>query len=323
MCGNVQREERDQMMKMDRQDHWAFMFPGVGMDYKKHIHALEQLKPGQLKKACEVVEEITGKKVWGFIHNNDAVEEENENDILEQLVSYVLNCITYELYKERSMTPTIASAYSMGLYSALACAGAVSFETGVELIIKAYECMKSSMTGKEGSMASIIGLTRDNIRELLEKEGFQGEVEIVNENNEHSLVIAGVKHRIQEAVECAKAEGALKAEEIRVSLPYHSSLLKESANEFIQFIQRVKIEDMAFPLISCIDGEVIRTSEAIEEELAKNLISGLSWMKAIEKMGVLGARRFVEVGTGDALSRVSRFINSSFEFFPFQKVVNL
>lgn len=288
------------------------------MEYKKFIGRMGRYETQLLREYCQAAEKTSGMDVWNFIMNNTAPGVDRE--LMEQAAIYTVNSAVYRIYAEDGAAPELLLGYSMGIYSAIACGGAVPFEDGLGLVINAYRFMKSSAGDFDGAIAVIMGMTREDVEGLVSRTGSEGLAEIANENNEHSIVVSGMKEKVEAVAALAGEEGALKVVLPELSLPYHTRFVEKGAQGFLGSIKGMKIGDLEIPYLSCINQNLLVHSQDIRNELYLNLPSNISWRRTIQKARDLGMHRFVEVGAGDGLTRVSRFIDSSLEFVCFEQL---
>ncbi|HEX3027865.1 MAG TPA: ACP S-malonyltransferase [Clostridia bacterium] len=297
----------------------AFIFQGAGTVFRKYLENLDTKTFERLEKCCKLASKETGMNVFNYIRTGSAKDWDEE--LLDQIVIYSINCCIFETYIAYGYIPRYLLAYSMGIYSALASGGAYGFEDGLRLVIKAYECMKRSMGALAGGMASIIGFNRKDIEHLIGIIGAKEKVEIVNENNEYSIVVSGIKEYVEALMEMATEEGALKVLTIKTNIAYHSKFISGELGDFEEYVNELKLKHLKFPIISSIRQNVVKNDMDIRNELCLNLKSPLSWRKTIEKACSLGVYNFLEVGLGASLTRVSVLNSSQSEFLSYKKII--
>lgn len=307
---------------MDRYyaNRYTFIFQGAGTEFRKHISTMDESRLDTLKRYCTRVKDITGMSIWEYINGGLTVGEDEE--LFDQVSIYTLNCSIYEIYRSMGYIPQFLLAYSMGIYSALYCGEALTFEEGLLLVIKAYECMRGAMGSNKGAMASVIGLRKEDAEEIIMKLGFGAYMEVVNENNEYSIVVSGLTPFVEKFMEVALQEGALKVIPVKTGIAYHSMFVADAAQSFSTFVESSKVGDLKYPMVACTNQQVITCWEDIKNELCRNVKSTISWRKTVEKSILLGADRFMEVGLGASLSRVSKIINSECEFISYDQLAN-
>jgi [acyl-carrier-protein] S-malonyltransferase len=161
-------------------------------------------------------------------------------------------------------------------------------------------------------MCSIIGLNRADIKSLILGDDFQ--VEITNQNSAFAFVISGVHSDILNLQQAATAEGALHTHLLNVSLPYHSAFLKDSKNEFSEFIETIRFEKPRTKIISLVDQQILEEQGAIKDEVIKNLFTPLNWYQTQIEMLRSGVNLLVECGPGKNLVKNAKFIEGEYQF---------
>ena len=205
----------------------------------------------------------------------------------------------------------------MGIYAALYYCGSVTFRDGLLLVKKAWEKIsKVTAEGKYG-MGMIVGLTESDILDLLHGSG---EVRICNQNNLHTFIISGTFEAVTGILSLAKAEGALRANLLPVSKPYHSDFIKSAVPEFTEIVRELTILAPAYKYISNIGQKIITSSDGLREEVIQNLYRRMNWFNAMNYLLALGAEVFFECGAGDGLTRNFRFIEGNFKSFSANKL---
>jgi malonyl CoA-acyl carrier protein transacylase len=194
----------------------GFIFPAFVSEYsgnepediRKYSDGFDNL----LDQAC-VHTEINLKEFVLHIRNVP------DHELNAQLISYVFSCAIADLLKENNLVPQYLAGYSMGLYAALYSGKSISFTQGMDLVIEAYKLINASIPNAETGMGSIVGLTKEDIVNLLAK--YEG-VFLANTNGKHAFLISGVKPVIQTVLRDAKLEGALHTSLMNVKSPYHT-----------------------------------------------------------------------------------------------------
>jgi [acyl-carrier-protein] S-malonyltransferase len=245
-----------------------------------------------------------------------------EDELRSQLITYIFSCSLSDVLLKKDIQPDIMAGYSMGLYATLFTGGSISFEQGVELINKAFLISKSAIGHIQSAMGSIIGLTSNEIEELIIQR--KSTVEIANTNSVHSHLVTGPETDVHKLLDNARELGALNVSLLRVSTPYHSRMLKSTENEFREYIvQKMKIKASRFPIVSSIDQQLLTSPDQICDELIKNLYTRINWMATFSKLRALGIDQFIECGAGKSLHKIGRFISGEFTIYPMNKVSNL
>jgi [acyl-carrier-protein] S-malonyltransferase len=199
-------------------------------------------------------------------------------------------------------TPAFAAGHSMGQYSALVAAGALSLEDGVRLVRRRGELMQSSGGGRDGAMAALIGLDDATLPDLLARAGAHGTFVVANRNAPGQVVVSGERAAIEAGAEIAKELGAKRAIVLPVSVAAHSPLMLEAADGMRDALANVTVHDPSITLLANADGRPITTADGARTELVEHLTAGVDWVGAVERMTTAGVTTFVEVGPGKVLT---------------------
>jgi [acyl-carrier-protein] S-malonyltransferase len=199
-------------------------------------------------------------------------------------------------------TPSFIAGHSMGQYSALVAAGALSLEDGVRLVRERGRLMQASGQGRDGAMAALIGLEDARLPELVAGASAHGVFVVANRNAPGQVVVSGERPAIEAGAELAKTLGAKRAIVLPVSVAAHSPLMAEAADGMRQALAGVQFHDPAVPLLANADACPIETAEACRAELIEHLTAGVDWIRAVETMVAAGVTTFVEIGPGRVLT---------------------
>lgn len=297
----------------------ALLFQGAGTPFRKHLIAFNDEHLSQLKYYCDIVKMETALDVESYIFL-DQCPPGNEN-LIDQLATLTLNYTIFRIYLEYGIRPALLMGYSMGIYAALVAGGSISFKDGVHLVVNAYKTAYDSVSGLNGTMATIIGFDSAFLSQLITASGLSGDVEISNENNEHCYVVSGIAESVSRLLELANNEGALKTVMININIPFHSKFMTNGAENFLPYLETVHFKPLEFPLVSCTRQSILHTDvEEIKNEVYLNLKTNISWKKTVVKAGELGVENFIECGLGESLCKMSQMINFDYKFFEFEKI---
>jgi [acyl-carrier-protein] S-malonyltransferase len=209
--------------------------------------------------------------------------------------------------------PAVVAGHSLGEYTALVAAGALELEDAVRLVRFRAQAMQDAVPVGMGSMAAILGLTDDNVRQAC-REAAQGEVvEPVNFNAPSQVVIAGHSGAVQRACEIAKRLGAKRAVPLSVSAPFHSSLLQPASDRLRERLARVTLKNSRIDLINNVDVSIESEPPKIADALARQAASPVRWSDTIRKMSDLGVTHVIECGPGRVLSGLTKRIVPALE----------
>ena len=256
----------------------SIIFPAFVNEYTgsegKAISAFENSFISRLSGASDILGvDLRG---FDFIENNFL-----DNEIKSQYISYIYSCSVADILKRENIRPLSVSGYSMGIYAALYYCGSIGFREGLMMVKSAWEVISAvTATGKYG-MGMIIGLEESDILTIMYPSD---NVEICNQNNRHTFIISGSSDAVESVLISAKTEGALRANIIPVTKPYHSQILKNTGPEFTKVISSYSIGPPVYRYISSIDQRVKETAEEIRNEVIKNMNNLDSYEKKYSDM---------------------------------------
>ena len=221
----------------------------------------------------------------------------------------VVSVIVSELLKAEGVTADIAGGHSLGEYSALVAAGSLKFSDAVVLVHKRGQFMQEAVPVGEGAMAAIIGLDDATIIKICADASAVGEVQAVNFNCPGQTVIAGKVRGVEVAVEQLKSAGAKKAVVLPVSAPFHSTLMAPAAKKLAVELDKIEINDAAFPVAANVNGELETSAATIKNNLVAQADNPVKWIACVEAMKNFGAETFIECGPGKTLCGFNRRID--------------
>jgi [acyl-carrier-protein] S-malonyltransferase len=287
----------------------GFLFPGQG---SQSIGMGKDLfeKYEEVKNIYKEIKELTDIDV-------EKIMLESEEDVLTQ-TKYTQICILamslaiLKLLDDNGIQAEVASGLSLGEYTALIYANAITFKDGVKLVKKRGEYMQELVPDGEWLMAAILGMNEEQIYEVCSKVK-KGFVVPANFNTEGQIVISGEKEGVEEAVEIAKEMGAKKARTLKTSGPFHTEKLIEASKALGKELENVKINNPKIKVIKNIDGSAYSEGDNIKEILAKHIITSVKFSKTLKTMLDEGVDTFIEIGPGKTLSGFVKRINTEKE----------
>ncbi len=275
---------------------YAFLFPGQGsqvVGMGKDLY--ENTEFG--KKTFAAADEILGfplSKIC-FEGPEDALQLTYNGQPALLTVSYIL---FHLLGKE----PSIAAGHSLGEYSALTCAGAITFEDAVLLVHKRGKYMQEAVPVGQGAMAAVMGTDIGEIRKAI--AAVNGIVNLANFNSPTQVVISGEKNAVEEAL---KLSGARKYKFLAVSAPFHSALMKPAELKLAVDLDNIHFKDPRFPIINNIAAQEMTRGEEAREALKKQVTGSVLWHDTIMKMlNEKKILKFAELGAGKVLTGLTK-----------------
>jgi [acyl-carrier-protein] S-malonyltransferase len=227
------------------------------------------------------------------------------------------------LEERRIERPVYVAGHSMGEFSALVAAGAVSFEDGLKLVRERGRLMKQANERSPGGMAAILGLTRESVEAICAAAREQsGEyVGIANDNCPGQVVISGVASALEQAMEMAKEQGAKRAKRLAVSIAAHSPLMAEAAAEFRRALDETPFRQPNVPLVANATASPLTAPDEIRDALGRQLTSPVRWTESVQWMIAQGVTHFVEVGPKDVLTGLMKRIDRKVERLSTEKAL--
>ena len=209
--------------------------------------------------------------------------------------------------------PEVVAGHSLGEYTALVAAGALSFRDCLPLVRFRAQSMQEAVPEGQGAMAAILNLEDAKVIEACAEAG--GEVQAVNFNSPGQVVIAGEKQAVARAIEACKAKGARRAMALPVSAPFHSTLMKPAAVKLGVYLEKVSVASPNVAVINNVDVKVETDPARIKDALVRQAASPVRWVETIRKMREMGVTRIVECGPGKVLAGVTKRIDGEIESF--------
>jgi [acyl-carrier-protein] S-malonyltransferase len=202
--------------------------------------------------------------------------------------------------------PEMLAGHSLGEYSALVAAGAISFRDSLPLVRLRAQSMQEAVPQGQGAMAAILMLDDDAVRAACAQAG--GVVQAVNFNAPGQVVIAGEKGAVERAMEICKEKGAKRAMLLPVSAPFHSTLMRPAAEKLEAYLEKVHIAAPKVSVVNNVDVATETDPARIRDALVRQAASPVRWVETIQKMADAGVTHIVECGPGKVLAGMTKRI---------------
>ena len=226
---------------------------------------------------------------------------------------FLVSWVALELLKEQvpDLVFEATAGLSLGEFTALTAAGAMSFEDGLKVVRQRGQFMQEACDATEGGMAAVIGLDEATTREVCTS----ADVELANLNCPGQLVISGASAGIEKACELAKEKGAKRALPLTVAGAYHSRLMESASTELESVLREVELNLPMVPVISNVTAKPHATAGEILHRLVEQVTSSVLWETSIRYLVEQGFTRFIELGPGNALTGFMRRIDRDLEVY--------
>lgn len=276
----------------------AFVFPGQGSQFVGMGKSLYDNSP-LAKELFDKADEILGFKITNIMFSGTE-DELKQTNVTQPAV--FLHSVISALCMGEAFTPAMVAGHSLGEFSALVTAGALSFEDGLRLVAVRARAMQKACESNPGTMAAIIGLPDEKVEEICAEVSKDGKVVIpANYNCPGQLVISGHVEAINKACEALKKAGAKRALPLKVGGAFHSPLMQPAKNELQATIENTEFKSPKCPVYQNVDGKPHTDPDKIKANLIAQLTNSVLWTSSIKNMIADGATDFTECGPGKAL----------------------
>ncbi|HLO95955.1 MAG TPA: ACP S-malonyltransferase, partial [Burkholderiaceae bacterium] len=216
---------------------------------------------------------------------------------------------------ETGLKPAVAAGHSLGEYTALVAAEALSLAEALPLVRFRAQAMQEAVPVGAGAMAAILGLDATAVREgcAAAAEAVGEAVEAVNFNDPKQTVIAGTKAGVDKACELLKAAGAKRALPLAVSAPFHSSLMKPAAERLRERLAAVDFKPMAIPVINNIDVGISADADALRDALYRQAFGPVRWVEIVQAIKARGISHVIECGPGKVLAGLAKRVDAEIQ----------
>ncbi|HWR90355.1 MAG TPA: ACP S-malonyltransferase [Dissulfurispiraceae bacterium] len=234
----------------------------------------------------------------------------------------VASVAAYRALTLKGVVPSVVAGHSLGEYSALVAAGALSFADAVRMTEVRGRIMQEAVPEGTGLMAAILGMERKDLDDVC--AGITtGYVAAANYNCPGQIVISGEKEAVEEAMKKALDSGAKRAVKLNVSIPSHCRLMEEAAKLFESALSAITLRDAKIPVICNADARITTESAVIRQALVKQLSHPVLWEDCVKAIAATDAGTFIEVGPGKVLSGLIKRIEPSVRIFNVENVDTL
>ena len=286
----------------------AFIFPGQASQY-----------PGMGKELCEHYETARlvfeeADQVLGFPISQLCFNGPEEALILTENTQPAILTVSvafYSVLAAKGIEPHYVAGHSLGEYSALVAAGALSLSEAVRLVRKRGQYMQQAVPVGQGAMAAILGLSTEQVSAICREAAGDEVLALANLNSPAQIVIAGNSRAVERATKLATERGAKKAVPLQVSAPFHCALMAPAENRLRQDIAAIQFSDPKVPVVTNVDAAEVTSGLEAAESLIRQVCSPVRWAESMRLLLDREVGVFVEVGPGRALSGLMRQIDRS------------
>lgn len=284
----------------------AYVFPGQGSQFPGMAKALYEGN-AKGKELLEKANDILGFRITDIMF--EGTPDDLKATRVTQPAIFLHSVVLAKCYE--GFRPDMVAGHSLGEFSALAAAEAISFEDALRLVYIRATQMQLCCEKVPGTMAAIVGLPDEKVEEIC--SSCEGIVIPANYNCGGQVVISGEKTAVEQACEKAKAEGAKRALPLAVSGAFHSPLMEPARIELGKAIEETKIVEPICPIYQNVSAQAVTDPQTIKKNLLAQLTSPVRWTQSVRNMLTDGADYFMEIGPGTVLQGLVKRISAGTE----------
>lgn len=278
---------------------FALVFPGQGSQSLGMMSAYGD--SAVIRDTFTEASDALGRDLWQLVTTGPA--EMLSQTINTQPLMLTAGVAAYRFWLSKGgPQPDLVAGHSLGEYSALVAAGAISFADAVPLVELRAKAMQEAVAAGEGAMAAILGLASDTVKAVCAESAQGHVVEAVNFNSPEQTVIAGHTAAVQRAAEACKAKGAKRALLLAVSAPFHCALMQPAAEKLKLRLTSLAVSVPKIPVLNNVDVVCLSDPEMIKDALVRQAAAPVRWVETMQAMAVHGVTHIYECGPGKVLS---------------------
>ncbi|MDW7728698.1 MAG: ACP S-malonyltransferase [Dethiobacteria bacterium] len=285
-------------------------FPGMGLDFYNEFP--------QARAVYDLTAAALGEELLNTIFQGPA-EKLQQTEYTQPAILSVSMAI-YSVLESLDLKPSGLAGLSLGEYSALVAAGAISYNDALPLVQKRGIYMQDAVPAGEGSMAAIMGVPHHIIEEICREAAGEGLVSPANYNCPGQTVVSGNTAAVNRAGELARKAGAKRITALKVSAPFHCSLLECVEERLSGELEKIIVCKPSIPVVFNVSAEFAENPEEIKANLIKQVSSPILWEQSIRVLIDAGIERFIGLGPGSSLSRLMKRIAPEIETYSVEKV---
>lgn len=287
---------------------FAFVFPGQGSQSRGMMNGYADFSA--VRDTFTEASDVLKQDLWQMVaEGSDADLNATVNT---QPIMLTAGVAVFRAWQSQNgAKASMMAGHSLGEYTALVAAGALTLADALPLVRYRAQCMQQAVPEGVGGIAAILGLDDEVVRAVC-SEGAQGEVlEAVNFNSPGQVVIAGNRAAVERGMELAKSKGAKRAIMLPMSVPSHCSLLKGAAEQLRDYLKDVAVATPSVPVLHNADVASYNDAASIKDALVRQLYSPVRWVETVQALGKQGITHNVECAPGKVLAGLNKRIDTN------------
>ena len=280
----------------------AFVFPGQGSQFVGMGQALSEQSPAA-RQIFEEADAALGFSLSQLCFEGPEAELKLTANTQPAILTASIAVLAALKEKQPDFSPAFVAGHSLGEYSALVAAGALSFADAVKTVRSRGQFMEEAVPAGQGAMAAVLNMDRAALHAVCEEVTASGHpVQLANLNSPGQIVISGSAEGVKLAGEQAKAAGAKRVLPLNVSGPFHSSLMQPAADKLQAVLADVSVQDAAVQVVANVTARPVTESATIVDSLIQQVSAPVLWEDSVQWMVEQGVTTFVEIGPGKVLA---------------------
>lgn len=291
----------------------AFVFPGQGAQTIGMGRSFAEAAPAA-RAVFEQVDDALGENLSSLIWNGDIDELTLTSNAQPALMATSMAAMAaLEAEGVTVSAAAFVAGHSLGEYSALCAAGALTLADTARLLRIRGEAMQAAVPVGVGAMAALLGLDFDAASKVAAEAAQDQVCQAANDNDPAQVVVSGHREAVERAIELAKAAGARRAMLLPVSAPFHCALMEPAAEKMRAALAEVEISAPRVPVVANVRAEAVNDADTIRALLVEQVTGSVRWRESVQWMAGKGVTQAYEIGAGKALSGMIRRIEKSME----------
>ena len=289
----------------------AFVFPGQGSQSVGMLAELSEFHP-LVRESFVEASDGAGADLWALSQGGPE-EMLNRTEYTQPALLAAGVAVWRAWQQQGGATPAVLAGHSLGEYSALVAAGALSLHDGAHLVRLRGQLMQDAAPAGVGAMAAVLGAEDEVVAEVCVQASGSQVVVPANYNSPGQIVIGGDTDAVDRAIALLNERGVRKVVKLAVSVPSHTPLMREAANRLAEAMRGMSWHAPAIPVVQNVDAQVHQGADAIRDALVRQLYLPVRWTDCVQALAARGVTRVAECGPGKVLTGLVKRIDKSLE----------